>query len=133
MAEKPPSYQTEGETMSSNSMVFEVRVAVPKPKAKYYSGKNRESIKETIVKCLHIEARQPHDAFERARKYGRPLSVRKLDKEKLFGNIEKLELRQPLPIYAENTPYDNAVAMDEMIWRKRNERRKNHEKDVPTT
>jgi hypothetical protein len=113
-------------------MIFEVRVSVPKPKKEYYSAKNRESIKETIVKCLHIEARKPNDAFERAKKYGRPLSVRKLDKDKLFGNIENLALNNQVIPYAIDNPYSNAASMDEMIWKKRNERIDNLKKDKPT-
>ena len=68
---------------------------------------------------FHIEANTPSQAGTRAEKYGRPLSVRKVDVEKMGGNIEKLLMPE---VYGESNPYPNAIAMDEMIWRKKNKR-----------
>ncbi len=78
----------------------------------------------------HIEARGQHQAYVKARKYGQVISVRKVDYTKIFGNIENLDLHQkPLIEYVENSPYTTAIAMDEMIWQKRNKRLKNKDKD----
>lgn len=78
----------------------------------------------------HTEASSPSQAKKKALKYGQVVSVRKVDYTKIFGDIEKLDLNQPPLIeYVENSPYTTAVAMDEMIWQKRNKRLKNKGKD----
>ncbi|KKM13597.1 hypothetical protein LCGC14_1714600 [marine sediment metagenome] len=81
-------------------------------------------------KTMHKEARNHHQAFVKAKKYGQVLSVRKVDFTQIFGNIEKLDLKQaPLIEQVEGSPYNSAIAMDEMIWNKRNKRIGNRDRD----
>ena len=81
-------------------------------------------------KTMHKEASSHHQAFVKAKKYGQVLSIRKVDFTQIFGNIENLDLHQPPLIeQVEGSPYSTAVAMDEMIWQKRNKRIKNRDKD----
>lgn len=85
---------------------------------------------EKRLKTFHIEAIRPKQAKIKAMKYGQVISVRKVDYTKIFGNIEQLDLNQkPLIEYVEDSPYRNAIAMDEMIWQKRNKRINNRGKD----
>jgi hypothetical protein len=86
------------------------------------------------VVLFHVCARTAEQACDKAERYGRPVGARKIERDKIFGDIETLELKQtPLvDVYAEGNPYNSALAMDEMIWQKRNERRKNQEKDRQT-
>jgi hypothetical protein len=75
----------------------------------------------------HIDARTHDQAREKAKKYGEPVSVQKADPYEMFGDIEKLPIQNE--VYMNGNPYNNAVAMDEMIWQKRNKRRSNIYKD----
>lgn len=78
----------------------------------------------------HIEASNHKSAGIKGKKYGHVVSVRKVEFDRPFGNIEKLDLKQPpLVEYVENSLYGSAIAMDEMIWQKRNKRRNNLYKD----
>lgn len=138
-----------------STSTFEVRVVVAANGSLHYSSHIREWIKETSVALFHVCARTAEQACEKAEKYGRPIGARKIERDKIFGDIEALKLNQaPLvdvyakgspykgsavyangdpyknaDVYAEGNPYNSALAMDEMIWQKRNERRKNQEKD----
>jgi len=91
----------------------------------------REKIKnEKRLKTVHVEASRKKQAEVKGRKHGRVISVRKVDFTKIFGNIENLDLKQPPLIeYVENSPYTTAIAMDEMVWQKRNKRIRNRGKD----
>jgi len=123
--------------MSAHVTTFEVRVEVGKRGTERcrpisYCGSERTKSKslwvfvaDKIVKMFHIEARTSEQARRKAKKYGRPISVRKADIASMVGCSENLSLELP-PIY------DNAVAMDEMIWLKRNNRIKNRTKDKET-
>ncbi len=108
---------------------FEVSVVCPdvgSPRRRY-SYRVKDWITDMRVRTFHIEARTPEQASDKAEKYGRPISVRKIARSKIFGNIEQLDLKPPP--YQEGNPYETAIAMDEMIWQKRNNRRKNMSKD----
>ena len=117
---------------------FEVRIEVPAgskswgtyPQAPNQKGRKGVWIIPTIVKMLHIEARTHKQAALRAKakRLGRIVSCRQLDAHAMIGNIENLKLDQ-VPMVGADSPYSNAVAMDEMIWAKRNKRRKNLQKD----
>ena len=117
----------------SNGTIFEVRVAVEE-KSEHFSIHASDFVKSTMVKLFHIPARTPQQACDKARKHGRPLEAHKINREKIFGNIEALKISetQPKGVYAQGNPYNTAVAMDEMIWLKRNNRRKNMVKDKTT-
>jgi hypothetical protein len=76
---------------------------------------------------LHFLASGHHQAIVKAKGRGQIISVRKVDYTQIFGDIERLDLQQKE--YVENSPYETAIAMDEMIWLKRNKRRNNQFKD----
>lgn len=82
----------------------------------------------TQTNTYHIPARTHDQALEKAKKYGRPVSVRKLEQDRIFTDIEKLFSKES---YAADNPYLNPIAMDEMIWNKRNSRRLNSVRDRP--
>ncbi len=83
-----------------------------------------------VLGMKHIEARDHRQAGVKGRKYGHIVSVRHIDKTRIFGDIEKLDLEQPpLVEFVQDSPYKTAIAMDEMIWQKRNKRIKNRQKD----
>lgn len=107
---------------------FEVRVLVKKKGTRHFSSHVGKWLEFTITKMFHIEAKTPAQAGARAQKYGRPISVRKVDVDRMRGNMEKLLLPD---VYGANNPYPNAIAMDEMIWKKKRKRigrRENNEK-----
>ena len=113
--------------MSTNTTTYEVRVKVRGAPIEYYARYGRVIYKD-IIKMLHFNVRTPKQATDRACKYGEVLSCRKVDKDSMIGNIEKIQL-EPQDVYAMGNPYNNALAMDEMIWNKRNNRRNNLHKD----
>ncbi len=103
---------------------FEVRVEVKRKGSRHFSSHVGKYIEEGIVKMFHIDARTPDQAWEKAKKRGHPVSCRKVDAEKI---MDRTILIEPL------NPYPNAVAMDEMIWKKktkRAERLEDRKKDV---
>ncbi len=79
------------------------------------------------VEMFHIDAKNHSRAKSLAKKFGHVVSIRKVDKELLLGKIEHLKLDEPIEVI--ENPYESAVAMDEMIWNKRNKRRINQSKD----
>jgi len=122
---------------------FEVRVVVSANGSLHYSSHIREWIEATSIALFHVSARTAEQACNKAEKYGRPIGARKIERDKIFGNIEALELNQaPLvdvyaknipyksaDVYTEGNPYESALAMNELIWQKRNRRIKNQEKE----
>jgi len=131
---------------------FEVTVVItPKNRSRVWGGQSGVSLpssarntrkgkvnlyyKDTLLsptetKMFHIEARDHDQAFERGKKYGRPLSVRKFQHERVAGDIEHLKLDQKP--YGSGNIFQNAMAMDDMIWKKkgkRNERIEANKKD----
>ncbi len=83
-----------------------------------------------LLGMKHIQARDHRQAGIKGKKYGHIVSIRRVDQARLFGDIEKLDLKQPpLVEFVQDSPYTTAIAMDEMIWQKRNKRRKNLQKD----
>jgi len=107
-----------------NITTFEVRVNVKKDGARRYQSFLAMHIQDEVTKVFHIDARTPEQAKKKAKKHGHPISVRKADVFKMVGNIEKIRLDLV-------NPYPDAVAMDEMIWKKK-KRIKNREKDKNT-
>ena len=85
------------------------------------------------IKMFHIEASDPKKAEEKSRKYGGNfVSCRKANRERIIGleNVEHIHIEPPPPeIYGKGNPYVTPMAMDSMIWNKRNKRRSNLYKD----
>jgi hypothetical protein len=106
---------------------YEVMVRIKSNKPIGYSTKHDLPIFKEIEKMFHKEARTGKQAMDKCRKYGTPISVRKVDVEAMHGDYEKLPIRND--IYFEGNPKNNALAMDEMIFEKRNKRRDNLYKD----
>ena len=82
------------------------------------------------LKTVHKTASSPYQAMVKAKKLGTAIHVRKVDFTKIFGNIEDLNLEQGEKV--EVSPYTTAIAMDEMIWKKKDNRIKrlnNRQKD----
>jgi hypothetical protein len=111
--------------MGASLPTFEVRVKV-KSGSKRYQSFLGTYVQDEMTRMFHKEARSGEQAMQKCEKYGRPVSARKVDRENIQGHIENLKLDQP-----QENPYENAIAMDEMIWRKRNIRRDNLHKDKP--
>lgn len=89
---------------------YEVKVKVRQKNSRY------------IIRTCRIQERNDDKAREKARKYGEPITAYKVDVN--TSGIEHLKLNQ-LPLEKVST----AIAMDEMIWAKRNKRRENIFKD----
>ena len=109
--------------MKNTLITYEVRVRV-KSGIPHYSSLLGMYIQDEIVKMFHRDARTGEQAMQGCEKHGRPISFRKADIARMQGNPEKLKLDEMLL-----NPYEDAIAMDEFVWKKRNLRRKNSEKD----
>ena len=79
-------------------------------------------------KMKHVDARTPAQAANKARKYGKVLSVRKHVSSRRFEKIEHIDIERTQPELVKPT-FSQAIALDEMIWKKRNVRRKNMYRD----
>jgi len=104
--------------MGNGMHTFEVRVEVKQRGSRHFSSHVGAYIETTVTKMFHIDARTRKQAMQRVEKHGRPISGRKVDFEKMGGNIELLLERDSKLI----NPYPDAVAMDEFIWKKKNKR-----------
>ena len=103
--------------MSTDLTTFEVRVKIRGDKPICWHPRKDMVEYGTITKTYHIEASKPDKAIEKAeRKYGRVISCRKANYEKIIGDVSNLPLKNT--IYVNRNPYPNAIAMDEMIWNK---------------
>lgn len=111
--------------MSVKLTTYEVDVEVRRGN-KHYQPFLGIYVHEKTVKMFHKDARTPEQAMQKCEKYGRPLRVRKMDVQKIDGDIGRLNLEEMIA-----NPYEDAVAMDEMVWRKRKDRIKNKGKDKP--
>ena len=105
--------------MGNGIQTFEVKVEVKQRGSRHFSSHVGMYIENKITKMKHIDARTHQQAIIKAEKYGHPISVRKVDIERMNGNMEDLLLLEP---YGAKNPYPNAISMDEMIWKKKNKR-----------
>lgn len=105
--------------MSHNVKLFEARVKVKRKGSLHFSEHVGEHIENTVAKMFHIEARTQEQARKKAEKYGRPVSVRKVNKDKVGRSTENMLLRVSEGLF---NPYPDAIAMDEMIWRRKERR-----------
>ena len=93
--------------------MYEVQVKVRcSPKPKGYNSSMGIFVYEELIKMFHKEARTPQQALDKCKKYGRPISVQKADISDMVDDIEKI-LDNP------RNPYPNAIAMGEMIWKRK--------------
>lgn len=112
-----------------NIHTYEVRVVVKQNGSRHYSSHIGMYIENTVTKMFHKDARTGDQAMQKCEKYGRPIGYHKVDVEKMGFNVENMLLQEP---YGADNPYPNAIAMDELIWRKkgkRNERIQNRQMD----
>jgi hypothetical protein len=116
--------------MSANVTTYEVRVKVRSNKPVGYLNIRGCYHYDEVIKMFHKIARTPHQALNKCKKYGIPISVKKVDVQIMHKNFEELPLLNK--VYMEDTQYKNAMAMDEMIWEKRNKRIDNKYKDKIT-
>lgn len=94
--------------MSIFNRVFEVKVKV---------GQKTET--------FHFEKRTSKQAGEAGQKHGRVLSVRKVDRQALLGNIEKLDLSQePLRTYLGSGVYEDELNIDAVLGLSKKENRR---------
>ncbi len=117
--------------MSCNVSVFELRIETRGDKViRWHPWKDGEEYDKKRI-MLHYERRTAQQAMRVASKKGKVLSCRELSRaeviEREADRIDSLPLDNAL--YMNVNPYSNAVAMDEMIWKKRNNRRDNIQKD----
>ena len=106
---------------------YEVRVNV-KNGSKRYSSFLGMYVQDEAIKMFHKDARTPKQAMMKCEKHGRPLSARKVSLDKMVGDMGNLKLDEQLV-----NPYENAIAMDEFVWQKRNIRIKNRGRDKKTS
>ncbi len=99
--------------MNNGIDTYEIRVAVTWKGSRHYSSQVGTYIENTMVKMFHKKAKSGQQAMRKCEKYGRPLSVRKVQPTDLSA-IEHLQLRQ--------NPYPDAIAMGKFIWRKKGQR-----------
>ncbi len=131
MAENPWSHKKKDveKIMGSNERTFEVKVNVKRNGSNHYSYHVGAYIENEVTKMYHILARTHYQAMEKAKKYGRPISVRKVDIDNIRPSENLQKLIEP---YGAKNPYPDAIAMDEFIWKKkadRSERIENRRKD----
>jgi hypothetical protein len=111
--------------------LFEVEVIVETGNKEYkplsWYGK-AEWTRNKFRKMYHIYARNHSHAWKKAQKYGTPKSCYKVDVISGLANIENIKLDQE-PMVGRLNPYPNAIAMDEMIWKKKKSK-KYHNKGV---
>lgn len=79
-----------------------------------------------LTKMYHVDATSPEKAARKVEKHGKPVRVRKADVTMMYGNFENILDDN---VYQNGNPYNSALAMDEMIWQKRNNRRNNMHRD----
>ncbi len=112
--------------MGSSLQTFEVKVMVKIKGSKHFSWNRGKYIENGIVKMFHKDARTGEQAMRKCEKYGHPISVRKVD-------VERIKSLPSLPLgYGLVNPYPDAIALDEMPWRRKNkrvERVLNHKRD----
>ena len=116
---------------------YEVRVVVPESDKPHYFHKFRmknkyraQCILDKTLKVFHFWANDPAQAIDKAKKHGRPISARKVNRDKIMSDIEHIKLDQKQ--YGEDNIFVNAIAMDELIWNKkakRSERIEDQKKD----
>lgn len=111
-------------------MLYEVRVEVSGSDYEYYSRFGKR-ICHSIVKMFHFEKNKPEQAIESGQKYGRVISCRKANRDRILGNAECTKLEPQPNLYEMGNPYQTAIHMDDMIWKKRNLRRANLPLDKP--
>ena len=103
--------------MSAIIDIFEVRIEKRSDNPiRWHSWKDGAEY-EKSVETLHIERRTREQAVKIGSKRGRVLSCRKIDRDVITGNIEMMPIQNH--IYVNQSPYKNAIAMDEMIWKKK--------------
>lgn len=116
--------------MSVREHPYEVRVRVKGKVPRGYSSLNGCYFYPKLIKMFHTLAKSTQQAMDKCRKHGEPISARKVNVGVMFKDIERLELEAP---YGQGNPYNSALAMDEMIWHKRNARIANRHKDKSKT
>ena len=84
---------------------------------------------------LHYNRNTPEQAREEGGQHGRVTFCRKVKRDRILGigNIEHMRLEPNRPVKVRNSPYRSAVAMDEFVGQKRNNRRNNLYKDKENT
>jgi hypothetical protein len=81
-------------------------------------------IKDKLVKMFHFENCSYSQAIEKGKKHGKVKSCQKVDAYESLRSIEHIELNQET-VYDRGNPYPNAMAMGEMLWNKKIDRRNN--------
>ena len=128
MVEDQAAVFAEDASMSSRTRFFDVRVRArsehPVETIPWDSGAKYAK----SVRIYQIEARTPEQACQVARKYGTPIGCRKVD---LSAAIERKmtigppsRIPAPLPV----SPFQSAIAMDELRWNRRVKRIANDKK-----
>ena len=111
--------------MTARVPKYEAVVLVKDSSTRAYNSFLGLYCEEEQRKMFHIDARTDEQARKKAKKYGKPLSVRKYHPEDRLKNIENIKLNQePLDVFLLNNQFNKALAMDEFIWKKQNKKRK---------
>lgn len=70
----------------------------------------------------HVSAIDHKRAKEKARKFPHIISIRKVDYLRVFTSIETKVQVSPVVETLTSSPYPSAIAMDELIWNKKDPR-----------
>lgn len=112
--------------MSNHAQTYEVKVEVKRQGSEHFSSHVGMYIEDKTTKMFHFDTRTSEQATRKGEKHGRVISVRKANVERLRGDAGSIMAKLQLA-----NPYPDAIAMDEMIWcrkNKRDERIQNREK-----
>lgn len=74
---------------------------------------------------FHILAKKPETAAQRAGKYGRVVSVRKVNPENVIRDIEQLKIKKPVKqkgLYLGSGIYEESLDLDTMLGLRRAKR-----------
>lgn len=111
---------------------YEVKVEVIKRGSMHFSSHVGRYIESKITKTFHIESNKQDGAKRKAEKHGRVISCRKVSASDIMERMAVITESQPLGLQMTN-PYPDAIAMDDFIWKKKNNRaeriRNNRERD----
>lgn len=107
--------------MSNNIQTFEVQVRVKRKGSRRFSPRMGMYVDDSDIRMFHIEAGKPKQAKRKAEKHGRVLSCRKVSASQVIERMAVITEAQLVGIQMTN-PYLDAVAMDELIWKRKNKR-----------
>lgn len=94
------------------------------------NGNSNNDNRGNVVRKLHYARNDPDQARREGAKHGIVKGVYKVDKDNLSPKSGNIKLNNPPPEEINmGNPFQNALAMDELIWKKVQVRRFNMQKE----